>query len=72
MMYTDGGNMKKGGNNQDGKGEGKGDDEDDKFKQSLGEAIVTANPNVKWSDIAGLEQAKGMLKDAVILPIKFP
>ena len=29
-------------------------------------------PNVKWSDIAGLETAKEALKEAVILPIKFP
>lgn len=29
-------------------------------------------PNVKWSDIAGLEGAKEALKEAVILPIKFP
>jgi len=27
---------------------------------------------VKWDDVAGLEQAKGLLKEAVILPIKFP
>lgn len=29
-------------------------------------------PNVKWSDVAGLEGAKEALKEAVILPIKFP
>ena len=29
-------------------------------------------PNVKWSDIAGLDSAKEALKEAVILPIKFP
>lgn len=29
-------------------------------------------PNVKWSDVAGLENAKESLKEAVILPIKFP
>lgn len=27
---------------------------------------------MKWSDVAGLEQAKEALKEAVILPIKFP
>ena len=27
---------------------------------------------MKWEDVAGLEQAKGALKEAVILPIKFP
>ncbi len=29
-------------------------------------------PNVSWSDVAGLEGAKEALKEAVILPIKFP
>lgn len=29
-------------------------------------------PNVKWNDVAGLEGAKEALKEAVILPIKFP
>lgn len=29
-------------------------------------------PNVKWSDVAGLENAKESLKEAVILPIRFP
>ena len=27
---------------------------------------------MKWDDIAGLEQAKQLLKEAVILPVKFP
>lgn len=64
-MLNDGPNTKRGGDD-------KGDDEDDKMKNSLNEAIVTTKPNVKWEDIAGLENAKAMLKDAVILPIKFP
>jgi len=29
-------------------------------------------PNIKWDDVAGLEGAKDSLKEAVILPIKFP
>jgi len=29
-------------------------------------------PDVKWDDVAGLEGAKESLKEAVILPIKFP
>ena len=29
-------------------------------------------PHVKWTDVAGLDMAKGALKEAVILPIKFP
>lgn len=38
---------------------------------SLG-AIVMEKPNIKWNDVAGLEGAKEALKEAVILPIKFP
>jgi len=53
-----------------------GDDEADKEKKAfmgkLGGAIVMEKPNVKWDDVAGLDQAKETLKEAVILPIKFP
>ena len=35
-------------------------------------AIIMEKPDVKWSDVAGLENAKESLKEAVILPIKFP
>ena len=60
-------------------GGGKDDDDDDddksenkKFKDQLGGAIVMEKPNIKWSDVAGLAAAKEALKEAVILPIKFP
>jgi vacuolar protein-sorting-associated protein 4 len=33
---------------------------------------VKEKPNVKWDDVAGLNTAKEALKEAVILPIKFP
>ena len=29
-------------------------------------------PCIKWTDVAGLELAKEALKEAVILPIRFP
>lgn len=56
---------------------GKSDDSDDdtdkkKLNDRISGAIVMEKPNVKWSDIAGLEIAKEALKEAVILPIKFP
>ena len=57
---------------KDGGGETDQDKENSKFKDQLSGAIVVETPNVKWSDVAGLEQAKEALKEAVILPIKFP
>ena len=33
---------------------------------------MVEKPNIKWSDVAGLNAAKEALKEAVILPIKFP
>ena len=35
-------------------------------------AILSEKTNVRWDDVAGLEGAKDALKEAVILPIKFP
>lgn len=42
------------------------------MRASLTGAILTEKPNVSWNDVAGLELAKEALKEAVILPIKFP
>lgn len=47
------------------------DDKDD-LSNALSGAIVSEKPNVKWEDVAGLENAKGALKEAIILPSKFP
>jgi len=49
-----------------------GNEESKKFKDALGTAILREKPNVKWDDVAGLYAAKESLKEAVILPIKFP
>merc|ERR1712086_406496 len=48
------------------------DDENDKLMEGLSSAIVTEKPNIKWSDVSGLEAAKESLKEAIIMPIKFP
>lgn len=48
------------------------DSEESKLQDSLSSAIVKEKPNVKWSDVAGLEQAKTSLQEAVILPTRFP
>lgn len=59
-----------------GGGKGKDGDEEDadskKLRGALAGAILSEKPNVRWEDVAGLEQAKEALKEAVILPIKFP
>jgi len=48
------------------------DEEDSQLQNALESAIIKEKPNIKWSDVAGLESAKEALKEAVILPIKFP
>jgi len=50
----------------------KEDDDNAKLQSNLESAIVTEKPNIRWDDIAGLEQAKKSLQEAVIYPIKFP
>ncbi|XP_041040526.1 vacuolar protein sorting-associated protein 4B [Carcharodon carcharias] len=57
------------GNESDGEAD---NSEKKKLQSQLQGAIVMEKPNVGWSDIAGLEGAKEALKEAVILPIKFP
>lgn len=58
-------------NNSDGE-EDAVDPENKKLRGALAGAILTEKPNVRWEDVAGLEGAKEALKEAVILPIKFP
>jgi vacuolar protein-sorting-associated protein 4 len=48
------------------------DKESQRLKTQLESAIITEKPNVKWDDVAGLLGAKEALKEAVILPRRFP
>jgi katanin p60 ATPase-containing subunit A1 len=34
--------------------------------------IIRGSPDVKWESIKGLETAKRLLKEAVVMPIKYP
>ena len=34
--------------------------------------VLTENLDVRWDDIKGLETAKRLLKEAVVMPIKYP
>lgn len=62
-----------GGGGGDGKGEEKELDADTKkLRGALAGVVVSERPNVKWSDVAGLEGAKESLKETVIMPVKFP
>lgn len=60
------------GSNKKGTGGKDKKDESDAMEDSLSSAIVVEKPNVTWDDVAGLEVAKENLKEAVILPVKFP
>jgi vacuolar protein-sorting-associated protein 4 len=67
------------GGGRDGKSDD-GDEEDDeedaevkKLEKALSSAIVADGAlNIRWDDVAGLEGAKVLLKEAVIMPVKFP
>ncbi|KAL2465548.1 MIT domain-containing protein [Abeliophyllum distichum] len=46
-----------------------GEDVDkEKLRSGLNSAIIREKPNIKWNDVAGLESAKQLLPEAVILP----
>lgn len=64
------------GSSTGGAGKAEGDDDVDpeskKLRNALAGAILQDKPNIRWEDVAGLEGAKDALKEAVILPIKFP
>ncbi|KAL9692099.1 hypothetical protein quinque_015961, partial [Culex quinquefasciatus] len=64
------GQKNNGGDSSSGVGLGRSGEK--KLQSKLEGAIVVEKPHVKWSDVAGLEGAKEALKEAVILPIKFP
>ena len=44
----------------------------DLFESLFLRDIIRGNPNVKWESIKGLENAKRLLKEAVVMPIKYP
>ena len=46
--------------------------ENDALKAAISNVIVRMKPDVKWDDVVGLTTAKEALKEAVILPFKFP
>ena len=74
-------NGKRGPTNRNGGGGVHGAEGEKKFEsigfnkdlvEALERDIVQRNPNVKWDDIAGCEDAKKLLKEAVVLPMIMP
>lgn len=48
------------------------DEEKDELEEAIDEIIVVEKPDVKMSQVAGLEEAKRALREAIILPMKRP
>ncbi|PWI48662.1 hypothetical protein CEE45_05475 [Candidatus Heimdallarchaeota archaeon B3_Heim] len=44
----------------------------DEISDAISSVIVREKPNVKWEDVAGMEEAKRALREAVILPMSRP
>lgn len=53
------------------KGEGISDDEQG-LVDAISDTIVTESPNVRWIEIAGLENCKQSLREAIVLPMIKP
>ncbi|KAA6323503.1 MAG: hypothetical protein EZS28_054306, partial [Streblomastix strix] len=49
-----------------------GNSELQELAQQIQGEIYTKNPNVKWDDIIGLDKAKRLLKEAVVMPLIYP
>ncbi|PIO13100.1 hypothetical protein AB205_0035580 [Aquarana catesbeiana] len=56
--------------NEQKKFDGTGYDKD--LVEALERDIISQNPNIRWDDIADLEEAKKLLKEAVVLPMWMP
>ncbi|XP_076465051.1 katanin p60 ATPase-containing subunit A-like 2 isoform X8 [Babylonia areolata] len=40
--------------------------------QTISRDIYLQNPNVRWDDIIGLDEAKRLMKESVVYPVKYP
>lgn len=54
------------------KGTSKDNEDDNELSGEISGAIVREKPNVKWDDVANLENAKRALRESVILPMARP
>lgn len=46
--------------------------ETDEISSAIDSVIVREKPNIKWEDVAGMEDAKRALREAIILPMSRP
>ncbi len=53
-------------------GKGGKSDDDDELDDSIEDAIVSERPDINLSDVAGLEDAKTALREAIVLPLLRP
>ncbi|MFW9849153.1 MAG: AAA family ATPase [Candidatus Thorarchaeota archaeon] len=48
------------------------DEDSKKLREMIADTIITERPNVKMSEVAGLEEAKQAINDAILAPMKHP
>jgi vacuolar protein-sorting-associated protein 4 len=48
------------------------DDEEKRLREMISDTIITERPRIKMSEVAGLEDAKQAIDDAIIAPMKHP
>ena len=73
MQPADGGRRKKGSSKKSGGDTSDDTDEEkDELEDAIDDIIVAEKPNVPMSNVAGLEEAKRALREAIILPMKRP
>jgi vacuolar protein-sorting-associated protein 4 len=74
--YISGSSARRSGTKRDIKEAGEGgdevSDEEQEIMEMISGTIVTESPDVKWTDIAGLESSKQVLREAIVLPILKP
>jgi len=46
--------------------------EDEELQSKIISLIIPEKPNISWNDIAGLQNAKQAIEDAIILPLRYP
>jgi len=48
------------------------DDDEKRLREMISDTIISERPNIKMSEVAGLEDAKQAINDAIIAPMKHP